>query len=141
MTFDVDEHHCVSHVLPAMACCRHQPEERVRFLLSSFSPSLPPFFLPPFPLPPLHCLSFLSFSLSPQAPLLLLGCEVMFDSATSQTTARQASLSFTISWSLLKLMSIESVIPSNYLILCCPFLILSPIIPASDTILLRHFTK
>ena len=33
------------------------------------------------------------------------------------TTARQASLSFTISWSLLKLMSIESVMPSNHLIL------------------------
>ena len=60
---------------------------------------------------------------------------------TSWTAECQASLSFTISWSLLKLMSIESVIPSNYLILCCPFLILSPIIPASDTILLRHFKK
>ena len=36
------------------------------------------------------------------------------------TAARQASLSFTISWSLLKLMSIESVMPSNHLILCHP---------------------
>ena len=36
------------------------------------------------------------------------------------TTAQQASLSFTISWSLLKLMSIESVMPSNHLILCHP---------------------
>ena len=35
-------------------------------------------------------------------------------------TARQASLSFTISWSLLKLMSTESVMPSNHLILCFP---------------------
>ena len=35
----------------------------------------------------------------------------------------QASLSFTISWSLLKLMSIESVMPSNHLILCCPLLL------------------
>ena len=41
-------------------------------------------------------------------------------SATPWTAARQASLSFTISWSLLKLMSIESMMPSNYLILCCP---------------------
>ena len=35
------------------------------------------------------------------------------------------SLSFTISGSLLKLMSMESVMPSNYLILCCPLLLLS----------------
>ena len=41
--------------------------------------------------------------------------------ATTWITAHQASLSFTISWSLLKLMSIELVTPSNYLILCCPF--------------------
>ena len=38
--------------------------------------------------------------------------------ATPWTTACQASLSFNISWSLLKLMSIESMMPSNYLILC-----------------------
>ena len=37
------------------------------------------------------------------------------------TAARQASPSFTVSWSLLKLMSVESVMPSNYLILCHPF--------------------
>ena len=40
--------------------------------------------------------------------------------ATRWTTARQASLSITISWSSLKLMSIESVMPSNDLILCSP---------------------
>ena len=39
---------------------------------------------------------------------------------TPWTTPHQASLSFTISWSLLKLMSIELVIPSNHLILCHP---------------------
>ena len=39
------------------------------------------------------------------------------------TTARQASLSITNSWSLSKLMSIELVIPSNHLILCCPLLL------------------
>ena len=43
---------------------------------------------------------------------------------TPWTAARQASLSFTVSWSFLKLMSIESVIPSNHLILCCPLLFL-----------------
>ena len=43
--------------------------------------------------------------------------------ATPRTVARQASLSFTISWSLLKLKLIESVMPSNYLILCRPLLL------------------
>ena len=48
---------------------------------------------------------------------------------TPGTAARQASLSFTISQSLLKLMSIESMMPSNHLILCCPLLLLPSIIP------------
>ena len=43
--------------------------------------------------------------------------------ATPWTAARQASLSITNSWSLCKLMSIESVMPSNHLILCCPLLL------------------
>ena len=43
--------------------------------------------------------------------------------ATPWTAARQASLSITNSWSLFKLISIESVMPSNYLILCCPLLL------------------
>ena len=47
--------------------------------------------------------------------------------ATPWIAARQVSLSITNSWSLLKLMSIESVIPSNHLILCRPLLLLSPI--------------
>ena len=42
----------------------------------------------------------------------------------------QASLSFTISQSLLKLMSMESVMPSNHLILCCPLLLLPLIFPS-----------
>ena len=48
---------------------------------------------------------------------------------TPWTAARQASLSFTISQSLLKLMAIESVMPSNHLILCCHLLLLSSIFP------------
>ena len=44
--------------------------------------------------------------------------------ATPWTTAHQAFLSFTISWGLLILLSIESVMPSNHLILCCPLLLL-----------------
>ena len=51
----------------------------------------------------------------------------MSDSATPWTAARQASLSITNSQSLLKLMSIESVMPSNHLILCRPLLLLSSI--------------
>ena len=49
------------------------------------------------------------------------------------SAAHQASLSFTISLSLLKLMSTESVMPSNHLILCHPFLLLLPSVffPAS----------
>ena len=46
------------------------------------------------------------------------------------TTTRQASLSITNSWSLLKLMSIESVMPSNFLILCHPLLLLPSIFPS-----------
>ena len=47
----------------------------------------------------------------------------------SWTAARQASLSITNSQSLLKLMSIESVMPSNHPILCCPLLLLPSIFP------------
>ena len=47
----------------------------------------------------------------------------MSDSATPWTVAHQASLSITNSRSLLKLMSIASVMPCNHLILCCPLLL------------------
>ena len=50
--------------------------------------------------------------------------------ATPWTIAHQASLSFTISWSLLNLMSIELVMPSNHLILCCSLLLLYSIFPS-----------
>ena len=49
---------------------------------------------------------------------------------TPWTTARQASPSFTISWSLLKFMSIELVMLSNHLNLCCPLLLLPSIFPS-----------
>ena len=49
---------------------------------------------------------------------------------TSRTAARQASLAITNSQSLPQLMSIESVMPSNHLILCCPLLLLPSIFPS-----------
>src|SRR5574342_552508 len=54
----------------------------------------------------------------------------MSDSATPWTAAHQASLSSTVSQSLLKLMSIESVMPSNHLILCHLLLLLPSIFPS-----------
>ena len=57
-----------------------------------------------------------------------LSCVLLF--ATSWTAARPASLSITNTQSLLKLMSIESVIPSNHLILCRPLLLLPSIFPS-----------
>ena len=50
--------------------------------------------------------------------------------ATPWIAARQASLSLINSWSSLRLMSIESVMPSNHLILCRPLLLLPPILPS-----------
>ena len=49
---------------------------------------------------------------------------------TPWTTARLASLSITNSWSLLKFTSIESVLPSKHLILCCPLLLLPSVFPS-----------
>ena len=62
--------------------------------------------------------------------MLLFSCSVMSNSATPWTAAHQASLSFTISQSLLKLMPIESVMPSNHPVLCCPLLLLPSIFPS-----------
>ena len=61
---------------------------------------------------------------------LLLSSSVMSDSATPQTAVHQASLSFTISWSLLKLMSIKLVMPSNRPVLCHPLLLMPSIFPS-----------
>ena len=57
-----------------------------------------------------------------------LNCVRLF--VTPSTAARQAPVSFTISLSLLKLVSIESVIPPNHLILCCPLFLLPSIFPS-----------
>ena len=70
----------------------------------------------------------------------------MSDSATPWTVACQAPLSFTISWSLLRLMSIESVMPSNHPILCCPLFLLLSIYPrirvfSNELVLLIRWPK
>ena len=57
-------------------------------------------------------------------------CSVASNSATTWTATCQASLSITNSWSLLKLVSIESVMPSHHLILCHPLLLPPSIFPS-----------
>ena len=71
---------------------------------------------------------------------------VVSNSATPWTAACKASLSITNSQSLLKLMSIESVMPSNHLILCRPLLLLPSIFPSirvfsSESVLLIRWPK
>ena len=83
------------------------------------------------------CHTFLAFrgpcrdgtGLAQRDLLLLFSHSVVSNSATPRTAARQASLSFIISQSWLKLMSIESVMPSNHLILCHPLLLLPSVFP------------
>ena len=62
--------------------------------------------------------------------LLLFSRSVMSDSVTPRTAVCQASLFFAISQSLLKLMSSESMMPSNHLVLCHPLLLLPSIFPS-----------
>ena len=59
--------------------------------------------------------------------------------ATPRTSARQASLPITNSWNLLKLMSIEPVMPSNHLILCRPFSSCLQSFPASASFPMSQF--
>ena len=63
----------------------------------------------------------------------------MSNSVTPWTAAHQASLSITNSRSLLKLMSIESVMPSNRLILCCPFSAHLQSSPTSGSFIMSQF--
>ena len=63
-------------------------------------------------------------------PSVQFSHSVMSDSATPWIAAHQASLSITNTWSSLKLMSLESVIPSNHLILYHPLLLLPSIFPS-----------
>ena len=58
---------------------------------------------------------------------------------TPWTATGQASLSFTVSWSLLRFMSIESVMPSKHLILCCHLLLCLRSFPALGSFPMSHF--
>ena len=83
----------------------------------------------------LHCRKRLYHTEPPGKPMLEFVVVVQLLShvrlfATPWTAACHTSLSFTISWSLLKLMSIESVIPSNHLVLCHLLLLLPSIFPS-----------
>ena len=69
--------------------------------------------------------------------LLLLSRWVVFDSETPWTVACQAPLSSTISGSLHKFMSIESMMLSNYFILCCPLLLLPSMFPSIRSFLMN----
>ena len=65
---------------------------------------------------------------------------------TPWTAAYEASLFFTISWSLLKLMSTESVMPHNYLLFCCPLFLLPSVFPSirvfsNESVLCIRWTK
>ena len=67
--------------------------------------------------------------------MMILACFLQFLNhvrlfETPWTTAHQAPLPFAISWSLLKLMSIELMMPSNHRILCCPLLFLPSAFPS-----------
>ena len=61
--------------------------------------------------------------------IALFSCSVVSDSVTPWIAACQAFLSFTVSWSLPKLISIESVMPFNHLVLGHPLLLLPSIFP------------
>ena len=74
---------------------------------------------------------FLLQDFNPESGSVQFSLSVIFNSVTPWMTAHQVSLFITNSQSLLKLMSIKSVIPSNHLNLCIPLLLLPSPFPAS----------
>ena len=79
------------------------------------------------PLPPKQpCFCLLSLF---ESPRLLLGCSVVSNSSTPWTAALQAFFLHHLR-SALKLLSIESVMPSDHLILCCPLVLLTSVFPS-----------
>ena len=82
-----------------------------------------PFFLP-------KCFSSTSLQSLFYSFVVVLSLTCVWLFVSLWTAAHQASLSSAVSRSLLKLMSIESMMPSNHLILCCPLLLLPSIFPS-----------
>ena len=76
------------------------------------------------------CKAVYSFNMIPIKSVVVQWLTHVWLFATLRTAACQASLSITNSQSLLKLMSIESVMPSNHLILCCPLLLPPSLFPS-----------
>ena len=68
--------------------------------------------------------------LSDEIVVIVQSLSHVWDLVTPWTAACQDSLSFTISWNLLGFMSLELMMPSNHLILCCPLLLLHSIFPS-----------
>ena len=103
-------------------CIHHQRIPLIELISTSITSHVYlSFFLP----------SFLSVRTFKFLLLLLLNCSVMAIFATTWTATRQASLSFTISRTLFRLMSIKSVVPFNHFFLCRPLLLLPSIFPSS----------
>ena len=75
-----------------------------------------------------HSLEFWLMELFSLSSVQSLSCVQLF--VTSGIAAHQVSLSITSFWSMLKLMSIDSVMPANHLILCYPLLLLPSIFPS-----------
>ena len=89
----------------------------------------------------LHCKGMFQVSLFHHEVVVVQSLSRVQLFVTPWTAAHQASLSFTISQSVLKLMSIESVMPSNHLILSCPLLLLLSIFPSIRVFLSWLFTS
>ena len=100
---------CFAYFILYWECIKHSQEQAMNLTSSSL---------------------FLTLSRSIQFSSVQFSRSVMSDSATPWTAARQASLSIANTQSLPKLMSIESVMPSYHLILCCPLLLLPSIFPS-----------
>ena len=113
----------VPHLHPVKSCIFYGPVQDTpspQLLLWPLQPLLISFLLPDFP----YVEFFKVFNCGTISSVQSLSCVWLF--ATPWTAARQASLSISNSRSLLKLMSVESVVPSNHLILCHPLSSPSP---------------
>ena len=123
-------------------CHKHEWNRHWPFIYVFLLCLLPFLFLPSLSFCPLSSLCFFKNCLRMAYKEVQRKCEIYKKNAVVQslshvwlfatpwTIARQASLSFTISWSLLKLTSIELVVPPNHLVLCHPLLLLPSVFPS-----------